>query len=57
MKKDTLKKLEEIVRERFENIKSLETKGNDSEDFHEISIWGLKEILEKAYELGKEEAK
>lgn len=33
--------------------KNLESHGNDSEDFIEISVWTLKEALVKAYELGR----
>ena len=35
----------------------LENHNSDSEDFLEVSIWGLKAALVKAYELGKQEAK
>ena len=37
----------------LEGRKNLESQGNDSEDFIEISVWTLKEALVKAYELGK----
>ena len=32
----------------------LEKRNNDSEDFLEVSIWSLKEMLKEAYELGKQ---
>jgi len=31
----------------------LEKRNNDSEDFLELSVWSLKEMLKEAYELGK----
>ncbi len=42
--------LEDIVQERFEF--TLERQGSDSLDFHDISVWGLKEVMLKAYEAG-----
>ena len=44
--------LEKIVQERM-GI-TLERRGSDSEDFHDISVWALKEMLEKAYQAGKD---
>ena len=42
------------VRERGD----LEERNNDSEDFIDVSVWGLKKMLEQAYALGaKREAK
>ena len=32
----------------------LERRNNDSEDFLEVSVWSLKEMLKEAYELGKQ---
>lgn len=32
----------------------LEVRHNDSEDFLEVSVWGLKAMLEDAYKLGKQ---
>lgn len=32
----------------------LETRNLDSEDFLDIPVWAIKEMLEKAYQLGKE---
>lgn len=31
----------------------LEKRNNDAEDFIEVSVWGLKRILEETYELGR----
>ena len=33
----------------------LDTRMNDTEDFPEVSVWGIREMLRKAYELGKAE--
>jgi hypothetical protein len=33
----------------------LDTRSNDTEDFPEVSVWGIREMLRKAYELGKAE--
>ncbi|MCW6681304.1 hypothetical protein NHG29_00215 [Aerococcaceae bacterium NML160702] len=32
----------------------LEKRNSDSEDFLDISVWGLKAMLQEAYELGKQ---
>lgn len=32
----------------------LERRGSDQEDFIELSVWSLKDMLEEAYRLGKE---
>ena len=36
------------------NINTLETMNSDSEDFHELSVWDVKEALEKAFIYGLE---
>lgn len=55
MTKDLQKKLEKIVQERYEQIETLDRRYSDELDFHELSVWGLLELLEKAYELGCED--
>jgi hypothetical protein len=55
MTKDLQKKLEKIVQERYEQIETLDRRYSDELDFHELSVLGLLELLEKAYELGHEE--
>lgn len=35
------------------HTKTLESQNSDSLDFHDISVWTLKEMLVVAYELGK----
>ena len=44
--------LEKIAQERL-GI-TLERRGNDGDDFHDISVWALKEMLEKAYQAGQD---
>ncbi|TRX47090.1 hypothetical protein FNY88_10940 [Corynebacterium guaraldiae] len=44
--------LNQITTERFEHITTLEARRSDDLDFHEVSVWGLKEILTAAYEKG-----
>ena len=55
MTKELKTKLEKIVKERYPEIETLDKQWNDCLDFHEVSVWGLRELLEKAYELGKSE--
>ena len=38
-------------------IETLETRNSDSLDFHEVSVWGIKEALKQAYEMGKNSKK
>lgn len=59
---------EQIVREQAEGraeliarevlgIDTLETRKSDSLDFHDISVWGLREALTTAYLMGRREAR
>lgn len=32
----------------------LKARNNDSEDFIDISVWGLEQMLQQAYKLGRE---
>ena len=50
------KTLEKIAKETLK-LETLETRKNDSLDFHELSIWQIKEALEKAYKLGQDSIK
>ena len=54
MNKKTEKQLEEIAKEQL-FIETLETRMSDSLDFHDVSVWGVKEALKLAFELGKAE--
>ncbi len=47
------KTLEKIAKEILW-IETLETRSSDSLDFHEVSVWGLKEALEAAYKAGQQ---
>ena len=54
------KQLEKLALETLNSLNgrgNLETKDNDNEDFFEVSIWGLRDLLEKVYELGKQDEK
>lgn len=42
-----------IAKKHFFEFETFETRKNDSLDFHEVSVWGLKAALEEAYEAGK----
>lgn len=33
-------------------INTLDTQNSDSDDFHEVAVWNIKEALLKAYQLG-----
>ena len=58
MNKTLQKQLEKIAKENsyvIEQRGDLETRNSDSEDFLEISVWSLKEMLKQAYELGKQD--
>ena len=49
------KKLEQIAMDAdytLEKRGGLDTRRNDGEDFVELSVWGIREMLRKAYELG-----
>ena len=48
-----------IAKEAFYSIEQsgdLETRHNDHEDFLDILVWGLKEVLIQAFEYGKKQA-
>ena len=47
-----MKELMTIARKQL-SIYSLETRKSDSLDFHEVSVWGVKEALIRAYVLGR----
>lgn len=39
------------------HIDTLRTRNWDTHDFHEVSVWGLKDALHQAYLLGRKAAK
>ena len=54
--KRTLRALEQIAMEAdyyLQERGGIESRSNDSEDFPEVSIFGIQTMLEKAYLLGK----
>lgn len=58
--KVTEKKLLEIAKRNSVSVESrgdLERRRSDSEDFIEVSVWGIKAMLEEAYKLGAKVAK
>lgn len=54
MNKKLEKQLEKIAEEQL-FIDTLETRMSDRLDFHDVSVWGVKEALRLAFELGKAE--
>ena len=55
-KEDKTMKKEDILTKIAKNrigAETLETRNSDSLDFYDISVWGLKEMLEQAYEAGR----
>ena len=48
--------LEAIARERLD-VPTLRTRKSDSLDFHEVSVWQLREALDAAYRAGAESAR
>jgi len=48
-------KLEAIAVKRF-NIETLETRNNDSDDFHDIAVWNMKAALAAAFQAGVDAA-
>lgn len=59
-KKISAKTAKELLKIAMENSVVVEERGdlerrwNDEEDFLDISVWGLKVMLEQAYQLGRE---
>jgi hypothetical protein len=46
------KKLADIARKHL-HIETLDTRGSDRLDFHDVSVWGVKAALQAAYDLGR----
>lgn len=44
--------IEQIAREHLD-IETLENRGSDALDFHEVSVWGLRKALSEAYQAGR----
>jgi len=43
----------EKITQKILNIKTLKTQNSDEFDFHNISVWDLKEALKEAYKAGE----
>ncbi len=39
------------------NIETLEKRWSDNLDFYDVSVWGIKRALERAYEAGRQSVK
>jgi hypothetical protein len=50
--KPAIRKLLSAIAAKELNIPTLETRGRDSLDFHEVSVWSLAEALSAAYKAG-----
>ena len=48
--------LTEIAKEELQ-IESLEKRWSDNLDFYDVSVWGIKRALERAYEAGRQSVK
>lgn len=48
--------IERIAKEIL-HLETLETRHGDEFDFHDCAVWNIKEALERAYQLGKEQGK
>ena len=56
MNENIKKALEQIAKEECYSIEArggLDTRSSDSEDFFEASVWSIRKMLERAYELGR----
>ena len=48
--------LTEIAKEELQ-IETLEKRWSDNLDFYDVSVWGIKRALERAYEAGQQSVK
>lgn len=53
---ETKNEILEGIAKNILRIETLETRNDDKLDFHEVSVWSLKEALELAYETGRKAA-
>jgi cysteinyl-tRNA synthetase len=49
------KTIEKIAKEKL-RLETLQTRWSDELDFHDMSVWQLKDALEAAYEAGRKAA-
>ncbi|KRN88722.1 DUF6900 domain-containing protein [Ligilactobacillus ceti] len=52
---ETEKKFEKICKDVLYEFETLETRHHDDLDFKDISVWSIRELMQKAYDLGKED--
>lgn len=52
----TERALAEIAKREL-HIETLETRKSDSLDFHDVSVWSIRDALIAAYELGRQSTK
>ena len=54
MKDTNTKELKELISNitKWLDIKTLDTQHN-GDDFHELAVWQIKEIIEESYKMGK----
>jgi len=48
----TDEELLQLARKAAPGIQTLENRHSDRLDFHEVAVWGLREAIEAAFELG-----
>jgi len=56
MKKENAATREQVLTEiaaTILGIETLETRNSDSKDFHDVSVWSLRDALAAAYEAGR----
>ena len=44
--------IETIAKEHFPGVETLETRNSDDLDFHDVSVWGIREALKGAFLVG-----
>jgi len=44
--------IEKIAKEHFPSVETLETRNSDNLDFHDVSVWGIREALKGAFVAG-----
>ena len=56
MPKATQQQIDQLLTEiakKHLSLETLETRNSDSLDFHDVSVWALKDALQAAYEAGQ----
>jgi len=54
-KGEALSRAAEAIAKRYLGLETLETRNSDDLDFHDISVWRLREALEAAIAVGRKE--